>query len=56
MGSMPACLTTGISTGVRIRTVGMKSSAVPTTTTNAIIMNISRILLSMNGFNNSVTC
>ncbi len=48
-GSMPALSTTGISTGVRISTVGVKSSAVPTITTMTIITAISRILLSMKG-------
>ena len=48
-GSMPALSTTGISTGVRINTVGVKSSAVPTTTISAIMMNISSILLPIKG-------
>ena len=46
---MPAFLTTGISTGVRISIVGVKSSAVPTITTITIITNISSVLLPMKG-------
>ena len=36
-GSMPAALTTGISTGVRIRMVGVMSMAVPTTMTSSMM-------------------
>ncbi len=39
-----------------ISTVGIRSSAVPTTITRTMITNISRILLSMNGSSRSVTC
>ena len=46
---MPALSTSGINTGVRISTVGVKSSAVPTTITSAIMMTISSILLPMKG-------
>ena len=54
-GSMPACLTMGISTGVRIISVGAKSSAVPTTTTSAMITNISSVLLPMKGVSIAAT-
>ncbi|MCY1559318.1 hypothetical protein D9M68_963420 [compost metagenome] len=54
-GSMPACMTTGISTGVRIISVGAKSSAVPTITTMTMITNISRILLPMKGSSMAAT-
>ena len=46
---MPACRTNGIRTGVRIKTVGAKSSAVPTTKTSNISIAINSILLSMKG-------
>ena len=48
---MPALSTTGMRTGVRIKTVGVKSSAVPTITIRTIMTNINRILLSMKGDN-----
>ncbi len=54
-GSMPACLTMGMSTGVRMSTVGIRSSAVPTTTTRAIMASSSRVLCSIRGRSNSVT-
>ncbi|MNI60443.1 hypothetical protein D3C73_1156590 [compost metagenome] len=48
-GSISAARTTGISTGVRIKMVGVMSMAVPTTMTSTMMAAISRILLSMNG-------
>ncbi len=54
-GSMPALSTTGISTGVRISTVGVKSSAVPTMTISTIIISISSVLLPMKGSSIRVT-
>ena len=42
-GSMPALITTGINTGVRIKTVGTKSKAVPTTMISNIMTSISSI-------------
>ena len=53
---MPAALTIGISTGVRIRIVGVMSSAVPTITTRTCMAIMSSIGLSMNGFSSAVTC
>src|SRR5262252_6992477 len=54
-GSMPAATTTGINTGVRISTVGTKSSAVPTTSTSAMIASISSVLSAMNGCTSLIT-
>jgi hypothetical protein len=52
---MPAALTTGISTGVRIRMVGVMSMAVPTMTTSSMIMSIISIWLSMKGLSSLMT-
>ena len=46
---MPALMTKGMSTGVKINTVGVKSSAVPTTTTKIMRTTISNVLLPMSG-------
>ena len=48
-GSMPAALTTGISTGVMIRIVGVMSIAVPTAMTSSMIAISSSVGLSMKG-------
>jgi hypothetical protein len=53
---MPAILTIGMSTGVRIIRVGAKSSAVPTITTSTIITNMSVRGLSMNGVSMAAIC
>src|SRR3954462_101746 len=55
-GSMPAVLMIGIRIGVRIRIVGVMSSAVPTMTTMIMIANINSVLLPMKGFNRSTIC
>src|SRR4051812_49240966 len=52
---MPAALTTGISTGVRIRMVGVMSIAVPTTITSTMMATISSVLLSITGRRSSTT-
>ena len=52
---MPAFLMIGIRIGVRIRIVGVMSSAVPTITTRTMIANISSVLLPMKGFSRSTT-
>src|SRR3954453_7415427 len=52
-GSMPATLMIGIRIGVRIRIVGVMSSAVPTMTTMTMIANISSVWLPMNGLSRS---
>ena len=52
-GSMPAVLMIGIRIGVRMRIVGVMSSAVPTMTTMTMIANISRVLLPMKGCSRS---
>src|SRR5436305_9048659 len=52
-GSMPAVLTIGIRIGVRMRIVGVMSSAVPTMTTMTMIANIRRVLLPMKGLSRS---
>src|SRR3954468_20830381 len=54
-GSIPAVLTIGIRIGVRMRIVGVMSSAVPTMTTTIMITNINNVLLPMNGFSRSTT-
>src|SRR5947207_15270724 len=46
---MPAASTTGISTGVRIRIVGVMSIAVPTIITSTMIITISMMGLPRNG-------
>ena len=46
---MPACLMMGIRTGVRIRMVGVRSSAVPTTKTSTMMTAISSIGRSISG-------
>ena len=46
----PTSRTSGIRTGVRISTVGAKSSAVPTTSTSAMITSMNRIGLSISGW------
>ena len=46
---MPASLTSGISTGVRISTVGARSSGIATANTSSISTAISSSLLCMNG-------
>ena len=48
-GSMPAALTTGISTGVMIRMVGVMSIAVPTAITSTMMAMSSSVGLSMKG-------
>src|SRR5207245_11303812 len=53
-GSMPAALTTGISTGVRIRMVGVMSIAVPTAITSTMIAIISSIGLPMKGWSSAI--
>ena len=50
---MPAVLMIGIRIGVRIRIVGVMSSAVPTITTMNMIANISSVWLPMKGFRRS---
>src|ERR1700710_1697039 len=52
-GSIPAVLMIGIRIGVRIRIVGVMSSAVPTMTTMIMIANIKSVLLPMKGFSRS---
>ncbi len=52
---MPAAATTGMSTGVRIRMVGVMSMAVPTTITSTMMASISRILLSITGWSSAMT-
>src|SRR3954467_4246328 len=54
-GSMPAVLMIGIRIGVRMRMVGVISSAVPTITTTIMIANIRSVLLPMKGFSKSTT-
>jgi hypothetical protein len=54
-GSMPAAFTMGMSTGVRIRMVGVMSIAVPTTITSSMIAIISRIWLPMKGCSRPTT-
>src|SRR4051794_18331973 len=54
-GSMPAVLMIGIRMGVRIRIVGVMSSAVPTITTTTMMANINNVLLPMKGFSKSTT-
>ena len=53
---MPACLSTGINTGVMISTVGVKSSAVPTISTMIISAKVSSILLPISGCTRSASC
>src|SRR5437879_11212295 len=55
-GSMPAALTTGISTGVRIRMVGVMSIAVPTAITSTMIAIISSIWLPTKGPSSAIIC
>src|SRR5205085_9386839 len=55
-GSIPAVLMIGIRIGVRIRIVGVISSAVPTITTTTMIANINSVLLPMKGLSKSTTC
>ena len=52
---MPAALTTGISTGVRIRIVGVMSIAVPTIITSTMMATISRIGLPRKGCSRPTT-
>src|SRR5882724_3088701 len=52
---MPAVLMMGIRIGVRMRIVGVISSAVPTITTTTMIANIRTVLLPMKGFSRSTT-
>jgi hypothetical protein len=52
-GSIPAVLTIGIRIGVRMRMVGVISSAVPTITTTTMIANIRRVLFPMKGLSKS---
>src|SRR5436305_13990052 len=54
-GSMPAVLMIGIRIGVRMRIVGVMSSAVPTITTTTMMANINSVLLPMNGLSRSTT-
>ena len=53
---MPAAFTTGISTGVSSKMVGVMSSAVPTTIVNSMIASINNLGLSNKGCSNSTTC
>src|SRR5258708_36600837 len=53
---MPAVLMIGIRIGVRIRIVGVMSSAVPTMTTMIMIANINRVLLPMKGCSRATIC
>src|SRR5712691_11646500 len=55
-GSMPAALTTGISTGVRMRIVGVMSIAVPTAITSTMIAIISSVWLPMKGWSSAIIC
>src|SRR3954471_9779 len=55
-GSMRAVLMIGIRIGVRIRMVGVMSSAVPTITTTTMIANISSVLLPMKGCSRLTIC
>ena len=52
---MPASLTTGTKTGVKIRMVGVMSMAVPTMTTSTMIAISSSVWLSISGSSSSVT-
>src|SRR6185295_4797032 len=55
-GSMPAALTTGISTGVMIKMVGVMSIAVPTAITSTMIAISSSVGLPMNGSSSEIIC
>ena len=51
---MPAALTTGISTGVKIRIVGVMSIAVPTAITSTMMAISSSVWLPMNGCSSAI--
>ena len=55
-GSMPAALTTGISTGVMIRIVGVMSIAVPTAMTSSMMAISSSVWLPMKGSSSEIIC